>query len=258
MRKQKFNNVGFAHLGLVLLVLVLAVVGGTGLYVYRSNHKTKPATTVSKSSSTQPAQSSKPSAPKTTTPTPKPDPYAGWKTYTSPSEGFSIRYPTRWKVIPLQDYSTKGSADFQAPDGLIVRYVELNTSGTTDSDSCGHGSACLPQHILSIDSLAVPNYGTVSVVKTAPGAGDEPCYAVYLDQPSGAATTPKIGENSYSDHFILFSLPSKIGGRFMLWVTNSRAGNTTLQCSSMSQEQFFGLQSVQQAELILKSISYKS
>lgn len=113
----------------------------------------------------------------------------------------------------------------------------------------------MTQRVLSVTPLSVPNYGEVKLLTTAPDQVN-PCYGVYLDKPSAASTTPATGNNSFSDHSILFSLPSKSGGRFTLWVTNSRAGATTFDCGGLTQQQFFGLQSVQQAELILKSISY--
>jgi len=237
VRKLKNQN-GFSAVEALLVLIIVILIGIVGYMVYRNHHKASTSSATSTQST---------------------NPYAGWKTFNSSSEGFSIKYPANWTTDPSTEPSDD-STDFDAPDGLIVRYVELQSpvsdSPVTDSVSCGTQSACLTQNILSINPLSIPGYGEVSFLTTAPDDADS-CYGAYLDLPTGPSTTPKIGDNSYPNHFIQFSLPSKLGGRFSLFITNSRAGNTTFSCKNLTQKQFFANQSVEQAELILKSISYQ-
>ena len=88
MKKISVNNKGFGAIGVLAIIVVLGVVGGASAYVYHHNHKTKAV--ASKTSTSTPKSTSG-----STTPT-KPDPYAGWKTYTSTTGNFSFKYPADW------------------------------------------------------------------------------------------------------------------------------------------------------------------
>src|SRR4051794_27069188 len=93
MQKGKLNTQGFAHIAIVLTVVVLAGVAGTGAYVYHRQHNKKADTTASKTQ-----VSSNTNHGTTPTPSPVPDPYAGWKTYCDTVRHYCFRYPTDWSI----------------------------------------------------------------------------------------------------------------------------------------------------------------
>lgn len=65
MSSKPLNQKGFTALETVLIIVVLAVIGGAGYYVYHQNHKTKTAQTqnsASKTDSTASSQASKPAS----------------------------------------------------------------------------------------------------------------------------------------------------------------------------------------------------
>src|SRR6266568_3500726 len=83
--KKPLNPNGFALIGVLVIIAALVVVGGAGAYVYHRDHKVKVSTggnTGSTSTTTKP-------------PTPA-DPYAGWKSASSPRAKFTIKYPSSW------------------------------------------------------------------------------------------------------------------------------------------------------------------
>jgi hypothetical protein len=76
-----------------VILIVVALIGGVGYFVYKNQHKAKTAnvTTNTTPVATTPT--------KTTTPTTQAvDPYASWKTYTSASLKFSFKYPSDWNI----------------------------------------------------------------------------------------------------------------------------------------------------------------
>lgn len=93
---QKYQQ-GFTAIEGLLIVLVLAVVGFGGYYVWHSQQ-----TTITTAKTT--AVSSK-----ATTNTATSSPYSGWNTYTFSKEKLTFRYPTTWTVENnLTDSSNDG------------------------------------------------------------------------------------------------------------------------------------------------------
>ena len=83
---------GFSAVEALITVLVVAIIGAGGWYVWQKNNKDD-----SKSSSTnKTSQSSSDDTKKTDTDTEAPDPYEGWKTYTWADQGVSFKYPADW------------------------------------------------------------------------------------------------------------------------------------------------------------------
>lgn len=75
MGKLRSKEAGFSAVEVVLVLVMVALIGAAGYIAYKSHSKT-----------TTPALT---------------DPYAGWKTYTSPlSSGLSFKYPADWSFTP--------------------------------------------------------------------------------------------------------------------------------------------------------------
>lgn len=246
---------------LALLVTGLVIWSGTYWYVHHKGITNKAAlqTRITTPSTTK-----------------APSPTVGWKTYTS-KEGFTLKYPPDWVLSPgngSRNAPPNESADIKSPDGLIVRYTGPGSGAlalTTDVVSCGQQSVCDVQNVLSVDSFTVLNHGPVELVKSlpdtissteTPAITDSSCFKMNLHEPSGSSTTPKIGKNSYKDHMIFYSLLSKYGIRFTIhisnyWVPSTTSGPVyTFKCTGLTQSEFFAKTSVQQAETILRSLSY--
>jgi hypothetical protein len=234
---------GFAALEVLLILIIIAIIGGTGYFVWHSKSQTDKALNNAANLSQGAAASKKTEASSS-------DVYGGWKTFTAPREKFTLKYPSDWKVT--QGYNPE-IYDLIAPDGLIVRYVYLDTLNAEDG-GCGHQSACPTQKILSIDTIKPTNHTDIQLIKTAPDENTE-CYGLYLNE-ADAAHKPKVGENNYNDSMFSYSLKDSEKGRYTVFATNSVAGKTTFDCKDMTQTQFFSNQSVVQADKILRSISF--
>ncbi|MBI2037218.1 MAG: hypothetical protein HYT14_02560 [Candidatus Liptonbacteria bacterium] len=185
------------------------------------------------------------------------DETADWKTFSSATEGFTLKYPGDWTVentsntncgnVKLNGSYCRDRYDFVSPDGVRVRYVE-HKDENSDRISCGTQSACWSDNILSLEKLNIQNLGQVYLVKL-----DK---QVSLHKPLSEETTPKVGENKHSNFGIDFSLPSKTGGRYNLFITTSFAGYEPPQLQNITPAQFYNLRSVRQGILILKSVNY--
>lgn len=85
---MKINQKGFTLVETLLVVLVLAVIGFGGYYVWQNQNENNDA----KANSTE-ATVTKTESKKNNT-----DPYQGWKSYTLPYEKLSFKYPSDWAI----------------------------------------------------------------------------------------------------------------------------------------------------------------
>jgi hypothetical protein len=242
MTKAELNQNGFAALESLLILVIIAIIGGTGYFVWHSksqvNKNLNNAAVSNSSTDTKNNLSSN-------------NPYAGWKTFSAPREKFTLKYPSDWVEA---SGNNDGQYTLTSPDGLIVAYTYLNTLDQEDG-GCGHQSACPKQNILSIDTISPSNHQDIQLIKTAPDENED-CYAVYLNE-ADAAHKPKVGTNYYDDSAFFYSLKDISGvGRFTVSTLTGFGDKDTFNCKGLSEAEFFNLKSVQQADLILKSISF--
>ncbi len=236
---------GFVPILILIGVLIIVSVAG-GVYYFSKKSSSPTATNLIVSQAQALPVSS-----------PTPDTAANWKTFNSKTEGFTIRYPDNWTVqdtssgncghnsgTPTLNGNCRDRFDFISSDGLIVRYV-IHNDENNDRISCGTQSTCDKQNVRSIDMLNVGSLGGVLLVKQ-----DK---EINLHKPLDNGTTPTVGANKHSNYMIDFSLPSKTGGRFALFVTTP---NPDSKFNALTGEQFYNLDSVKQAILMLKSLSY--
>ena len=106
------NDKGFSVIVVPLIILAIAAIGVAGWLVYQYGRTSMKANTntagVTTDSADKPAQT---------------DPYAGWKSYSSNTGGYSIKYPSTWTLNP-------------SPTGAINGEV-LITSSSARADSFG-------------------------------------------------------------------------------------------------------------------------
>lgn len=94
---KKLNHRGFSLPHLLLFIVILGLIGGTGWYVYNSNKKANKSLD-NASADTNLNLKKKAGDEKT-----EADPYEGWKTYTTKYEKMSFKYPSD---LTLTDTST--------------------------------------------------------------------------------------------------------------------------------------------------------
>lgn len=117
------NSDGFSAFEAILVIIIIGLIVVVGYYVWHNNTKGTNDNTVSvaTTSTTQPKNQTSEQA--------KPNPYAGWKTYTLPVEKLSFKYPPTWAVdtadsgapTPTQDQVTIDASDgftFNVIDGV--------------------------------------------------------------------------------------------------------------------------------------------
>jgi hypothetical protein len=148
---------GFGAVEIVVVCLVLLALGATGFLFFK--HKTRPvAATV-----TNPAASIKQSALAQTS---NPDPYAGWKTYISTADHFSLKYPTTWTLDATNAPSGAAGYDAATLTSPSKTVLNLYANGGGKGGWCTPapqdvpfrtGNACATREYLSSEKLAVNN-----------------------------------------------------------------------------------------------------
>jgi hypothetical protein len=148
--REERNAAGFSAIEAILIVVVIAAIGLGGWYVYHRDHKAKPASTVTSTGSTK------------TITSPPADPYAGWKTATSPRAKFSIKYPTSWTYAEAMgdndnvEHITLDNANFHI---TIDSYIGKNPdNGGISTTTC---TDCL--ETLNTTPFSIPKLGNASV-----------------------------------------------------------------------------------------------
>src|SRR5689334_22132151 len=110
---KKLTSQGFAALEALLIVVIVAILGGTGYYVYHANQKTSDTlNSASKDAQSSPQKKSS-----------KVDPIANWTAFTSTKGQFSLKYPSSWVQPSHRELCVAGFFDralFLGPDSDSV------------------------------------------------------------------------------------------------------------------------------------------
>ena len=118
MGKLKLNQKGFGAVEILLLILVIAVIGFGGYWVY-SRNKTSSNNSPTTATNTTPSTTNSPTSNTKTI-----DPYSGWKTYCDASTGSCFRYPSDWGVLsPLDAQGIKAFGQNKAGT-ISLEYAE--------------------------------------------------------------------------------------------------------------------------------------
>lgn len=113
MIKLKYNRNGFGTIEGILILVIIAMIVGVGLYVYKALKNINNAYSSAIQSSQSTAQFAKTKASSTNSTAITTNPYAGWKSYTLTDEKLSFQYPPTWQI---KDYTNTGygNQDYQA------------------------------------------------------------------------------------------------------------------------------------------------
>jgi Tfp pilus assembly major pilin PilA len=242
MNKTTKHQSGFTVVEFLIIIVVLAVIGGVGYLVYKKHHKTDKTTTASaKQTAPQPAKS---------------DPYAGWKSYTSDLGGFSVKYPASgWTITAYGDDGSKATGSAVTANESHFAINEDIGQGSTTSNLQYSVSMDVEGNLSAIgqDNGAL-NYRLGSVQKTLNNG-------IQLWQTSedtfNTSSVPKCGDNGIvmikaaSDNHLYATLPN---GKYL----NFTAGfcNGPLQQLTQGYQQQVNDPETATATKILESISY--
>jgi uncharacterized protein YxeA len=156
MGKIRRNEAGFSPVEVVLVLVIVALIGVAGWFVY--NHNKKPAT-----NSVATTTTSKPATTETNRTTQAPDPTANWAAYSDNSgSGLSVKYPTDWQVqteSKVWAWYFQKKADANTTIGF--RWIADNNSKTPKQewDNCPSLDACGHQ---ASDKLLESNTATIN------------------------------------------------------------------------------------------------
>jgi len=116
---KKLNSRGFAHVGIIMAVITLALVAGAGYYVF-TKRSDKPAETSSTTEAT---------TAETTTETEDTTP-EGWVVYTSEANKYSFAYPKEWGTATVKTTEMQHSGEgYEVTfSGTTVRGMIVNLS----------------------------------------------------------------------------------------------------------------------------------
>jgi len=145
MKKESLNAKGFGLIAVVIVIVVLVVLGGAGVYVYHQDHEAKKnANNTASVNDSNPTQGK--SQASSTNSNSKPDPYAGWKTYTSSAMMLNFMYPSNWTV---------NKEEPSAPNCTMVTTRPVSTTTgdpTVTFTSCPSSSSISSQNVGTSDS----------------------------------------------------------------------------------------------------------
>lgn len=195
---MKFSQKGFAVLETLLILVILAIIGGTGWYVYKSKNDIYQSY-----DSTGNSQNSIPKKPAAKADT------STWKDYTNKAGRFSLKYPSSWVTAANPDQCTEGLALF-GPDQQSVGKCATEGSGQIS--------------IVSYEAQSVDDRD----LSTDPGFKNASVSTVKVDNVSGkriavTASTDPGGEGDFSVQAGPMAYP--VGTKIVeyLFYTNGRA-----------------------------------
>ena len=117
MKHSNFSQKGFAVVETALIIVILAIVGGTGYYIYQANKKTSNTyNSAAKAAQSSPSKVTKKKVAAA-------DPTANWTAYKSADGQFSLKYPADWVQPTNKDLCGAGFFDravYLGPDTQSV------------------------------------------------------------------------------------------------------------------------------------------
>jgi Tfp pilus assembly protein PilE len=188
---------GFAVLELILIILVLAIVGFAGWWVYMNQHKTVDAKNI-----TTTLQN------KTTPKVASTNSYAGWKMYTLPVEKLSLMYPSDWTVSNTALTSTQDDTILTSSDGFSIEISDGNGNGGDPIPEAPASSAVPVKFVGQSDYLAF-TYGTGSAGQ---GSSDGLVDGAVLQTSTNENNGPNDGYTWPTDKYAYQSNPNFGGG----------------------------------------------
>jgi uncharacterized protein (UPF0333 family) len=128
-KHSKLNQQGLGLVSIIVVVVVVLAAGSVGAYALHRDHDKQKVATIS-SKNTAPKSTSSKAASSSSTSTP--NPYAGWKTYTSSIGGFSFQYPASWQLYGLQGQNPVAGSQINGTESTIENWEFPETTNTNN------------------------------------------------------------------------------------------------------------------------------
>jgi hypothetical protein len=173
MRKQT-NEDGFSAVEAILILIVVAIIGFAGWFVWHSQQATSKTLDAANNSSA--ASSSKQSTTSKPSNQTQSDPYAGWKSYTLANSKISFKYPSAWQ---LSDSSGDGE---HASDMVSLKGNNDFSLNITVSDTGHPGADYTPTVVTAQPVNFAGNQGYLDFVSGTPSQDQSVVYSVALSQ----------------------------------------------------------------------------
>jgi hypothetical protein len=171
---RKLNSKGFSTLEIILVLIVVGLSAGAGVYFFKQQKKddTQPANTTS-----QTQTDTKPAETKAT-----PDPTADWVSYTSAEGKFSLKYPKTWVTATNPELCSPGILLLGANSGSVGKcasegFGQISVTGQPSHADCGDLNA----EAWTVNSKETVTVASVTGLKQAAtakapadGAGTDP------------------------------------------------------------------------------------
>jgi hypothetical protein len=173
---MKRNQCGFTAVAGLLVLVIVAIIGGTGWYVMQANKNTD--NTLNKAGLGTAAKSAKKSSP---APAPKADPTADWVAYSSKTGNFSLRYPSSWLKAQLPSDGCGVNDNFLmiAPDSnSLGKYCTDGGIGQVAFDSNKISESFVPKYTegngyKNVESKSVTVNGVAGTRQYATATGQD-------------------------------------------------------------------------------------
>jgi hypothetical protein len=170
---KKLSSKGFSHLEVLLIIVVIALIGGAGFYVLKNNKHQNTATNQTKTDSTQVQDNTIPQI----------------KVYKSTQYGFSFQYPGDWQLTTdLKDLGRGG------PEGDIVVTSPTGTKVHFGPGYGGKGGECIDDNTGTETTRTCSTLNATTVEKITTGTATKP---IYFYQASLTLPTRSGGQTSY-------------------------------------------------------------
>lgn len=226
---------------IVLIVVIAVLIAGLGGYIYYRQQQANKVYDAAGSGATVAKHSPIAKA------TVNPASYAGWKSYTSPSEKFTFKYPPGWTLTSTPDTSgdiLKEFVTLTAPNHFSLRYDVYKLS-----DGSFNCSGCL---FKGVTQLSQANYGKalyMAVNNNSTINGNQSFQTLGISENTSLAQQQYKGWLNY---------PAKYSpGYVVRWAGEyTEPGNGEEQLIYMNYADFVNKPEVQQAMLVLESLKY--
>ena len=218
------HNSGVGIIGILVVIIVVALIGGVSLIAYDHFIAKSPSVVP-----TKPDDSKK-------SPSATSDPYSGWLQYCSKQEKSCFKYPATWVTKDVGSVDPNGDGiSITSPDGTLLLF---------QSAVSGLGGTCNPDtdpHVFIDKVIPVPNVSNLYIVETKYGSAGDIIHIGLVNSVDNKA--PQIGDIGYCLFYTTFK--SLHDSSMNAWFEINGNSNTYLKATD-----------IPTVELILKSYAY--
>jgi hypothetical protein len=157
MGEIRNNETGFSAIEVVLVLVIVALIGGVGYFVYKNHHKAT-TTSVVTTANTKPTTNT--TSTKTTTTT---QPSVNLTTIKA-SDGFSFSYPTDWSVTAYGKDESVNGGQVQPTDSTAIQWLMTKSF---DNPSSKTDAMCVDLRVSTIANAGsyLPNLSKTATTK---------------------------------------------------------------------------------------------